>query len=230
MNNQVSLPPPITRDSLITEFARMRVVRVGSSNSRYTHFIPEDDWDRRKNNTLERKYPICECNCSESMSRKSRLLLVEKPLFEKIKLIFEMKRPLVLFCIGSGECYQELSLCIGLAKLGYDVKHIVLADWKYKDNQPNTAALAFSTLFKLLFPNAQISFYSGEHGYVNDMDNLNQPKPDIILCIDVENARLNERQTNYSSKIGASNICILAYHNNDVDGKPITFVDSLPQS
>jgi len=235
MAQQVSLGIPefITKDYLIKNFDRMNGRSGGtlSESSYYTHFVPKlASWKVDKIASLD-QFPIYECNCGLVMERFAREACVEDPLMEKVNQIFDKKKPLVIYSLGSGGCYQELSTCVKLAKQGYTVKQIVLADTKYTTNQPDLTVKTFSVFVKLLFPDSQVQIYQNEAEYLESIKNLEQPKPDIILCIDVEEGGecLISRKKEYSKMLG-SDECVFAYHNHSSSGITTTFIDKIQGS
>ncbi len=159
-----------------------------------------------------RIYPIYACNCSQAMGREQRQLIEDK-LCDKVTQVFNQKKLLTLYSFGSGDCYQELSVGVGLAKAGYDVRQIVLVDKKYE--YEDQAVSEFSIFFKRLFPNAQVSVYQEETEYFQDIKSSKQEKPDVILCIDADLAtHLPTRKETYTKMLESnSSQCILAYHN-----------------
>ena len=211
------LPATFTRDYLLNNFHSMSEV-----DRDHTYFNPSS-----KVPTLPLPC-IRECNCS-NMSRSSRIDNVEGPLIDKVKQIYEKSKPLIVYSKGSGECYQELAFCVGLAEEGYEVKQIVLADTKYTTNQPDNILLTFSTFVKLLFPNVQISVFKFEKEYFEEIKDSKQPKPDIVLCVDLPFMELQRSKDEYSAMLGSpSNECILAYHNNvEPTYNAETFVDKI---
>ncbi len=218
------LPISFTRGFLLNNFYAMSVVEGTSPASVYTYFDP------RKKGALG-KPCIRECNCA-NMSRYSRSVEVEDPLLEKVKQTYQKTKPLILYSKGSGECYQELSVCVEFAKEGYEVKQIVLTDHKYTTNQldqPDFTLLTFSTFVKLLFPDVQISVFKYQKEYFDEIKNSKQPKPDIVLCVDVPYMNLQNNKDEYSAMLGSPlNECILAYHNHiDPQSDTETFVDKI---
>ena len=208
-----------TREQLINNFDRMYTYR---DSRRYTHFVPVIPKGTEGTSLVEvnnpNTYPIYECNCSPEMSRNFREAIVEATLLERVEKIFDTKKPICVYSLGSGACYQELSICVGLAKRKYSVEKIVLVDIAYSSLQ-NLSVVQFSIYAKFLFPNVQISVYNNEDNYLEDIKNLKQPKPDIILCIDVEQDRLSFRQPIYERMLeSSSNQSILVYHNHANDG------------
>jgi len=162
-------------------------------------------------------YVIRECHCVENMSRTHRRFLVEEPLVEKVQQVFNKNRSLIIYSIGSGACYQELSICVHLAKEGYSIQKFVLVDSDYTSMEKDERVSAFRKLFHLLFSeNARISVFQNEKDYFNAISNSKEEKPDVILCIDMERSNLSWRRNNYRQMLGEqNNKCILAYHNID---------------
>ncbi len=191
--------------------------RQQTSGGYYTHFIPKPpDEVAQTSNPNPWFYPIYECNCTETMSRDLRQI-IEGKLLKKVRSVFDKKKSLVLYSFGSGSCYQELSFCVKLAEKGHDVRQIVLVDNEYKaGTQQELAVKQFGVFAKLLFPSVQISAYKEETDYLEEVKNLKQEKPDIILCIDVPLANLSSKKAAYSKMLESSNSqCVFAYHNSN---------------
>ncbi len=206
-----NVPEFINREYLTKNFHRMKGEREEGNGRKYTHFVPKQATGITTNVADENEYPIYECNCRREMSRFTREFCVEKPLLEKVEQTFDKKKPLVIYSLGSGGCYTEFSTCVGLAKKGYEVQQIVLADKVY-DLQNDPSVVQFTAYAKVLFPNVQISVFNYETEYLDAIKAQKQPKPDIILCIDLEEAFFKTSQYKVMLE-SSSNQSVLAYHN-----------------
>jgi len=216
MTQPVSFPSFVTKDYLINNFSRMLGERKESSGHRYTHFVPKQATSFVTNVPAHDKttYPIYECNCRDTMGRMYRECAIENDLCDKVEQLFDKNKSLCLYSLGSGGCYEELATCVGLAKKGYGVKQIVLVDELYTNGLQNLSVVHFSAFFKILFPNAQIFAYANQSTYLDEIKNSSQTKPDIILCIDVEQSALSFRKNDYSKMLGSNNNqAIFVYHN-----------------
>src|ERR1043165_5079683 len=94
----------ITRDYLINNFTGMFSVRTLMDRT-YTHFIPKPTSEAISDPS---PFPIYECNCSNWMQRSWRDT-IERKLLRKVAEVFDKTKPLTLYSLGSGNCYQELS-------------------------------------------------------------------------------------------------------------------------
>ena len=206
----------ISREDLIKEFSTMSAIRKPSwTPITYTHFIPQFPVELNKRENLDSwwKFPIYECNCAD-MGRSTRVV-IEKLLVEKVINVFDKTKLFTLYSLGSGCCYQELSLCVRFAKKNCQIGKIVLVDYEYKTGirtNEGVAAQEFSKFAKILFPDVEISTYTKESEYFEDIKISKQPKPDIILGIDVESALLSRRQENYAKMLETSQ-AVLCYYN-----------------
>ncbi len=204
----------ITRQDLIKNFEMMKSFRNDHIRA-YRHFIPLINPAEliKVSDPNPYFYPIYQCECSHAMDRGKRNTIEYKTL-DKVESVFGKTKPLILYSLGSGNCYQELSFCVKLAEEGYDVRKVVLVDTEYKYGDQELTIVEFSKFSKLLFPNLQISVYKEESEYLEEIKNSKQQKPDIILCIDVERADLPPRQVTYSKMLESSSIqAVFAYHN-----------------
>ncbi len=235
MSIQTNSASLINKEYLIQNFNRMIGVRTEGSGRSHTHFVPKQATGEITQVSDRNTYPISECNCRDEMGRTWRELIVENSLLEKVEQTFDKKKPLVIYSLGSGGCYSELSICVGLAKKGYQVQQIVLADHAYDFLDKDLRVVQFSLFCKVLFPNAQISAYESESKYLEDINTFKQPKPNVILCIDVEESCFSYRQAIYSKMLESSlNPCIFAYHNghdaSDVSKGVCTEIETLQGS
>jgi hypothetical protein len=235
MSIQTNSASFINKEYLINNFNRMIGDRKEGSSRSYTHFVPKPANGTITQVSDSNTYPICECNCRDEMGRTWRELIVENSILEKVEQTFERRKPLVIYSLGSGGCYSELSICIGLAKKGYQVQQVVLVDHAYDFLEKDLRVVQFSLFCKVLFPDAQISAYGSEGKYFEEINNLNQTKPDLILCIDVEESCISFRRSTYSKMLESSlNPCIFAYHNpidpHDVSKGVCTEIETLQGS
>ena len=220
MAQPVIIPGFINREYLIKNFNRMIGERQESNGRKYTHFVPKQPSGFTTQVTNEDEYPIYECNCRSEMGRTWRKDIVQDSLLEKVGQTYDKKKPLVIYCVGSGGGYDEFSNCIGLAAKAYEVKKIILVDQGYdlqkeNDLENDPRVKEFTAYSKVLFPNIQISPFHREDEYFKAIKAQKQPKPDIILCFDVEEAHnFTFRQKDYKEMLGSSsNQLIFAYHN-----------------
>src|SRR5579871_3716055 len=114
----------VTREDLINDFRSMKNSSKTTTGCTYTHFIPKmsfADYNALTDSDLQCFCPIRECNCSDAMHRGGREV-VELKLLKKVEQTFNKNKPLTIYSLGSGSCYQELSSSVGLAQKGYDVR------------------------------------------------------------------------------------------------------------
>jgi len=208
----------ITRQDLISHFEMMKSFRIDiGTNRTYRHFIPSTDPTElikiNNSSTNQYIYPVYQCECSRAMD-KSRRNRIEYQVIDKIEKVFGKTKLLNIYSLGSGSCYQELSFGVKLAEEGYSVRQIVIVDKEYQSGDQELAVVEFSKFSKLLFPNVQISVYKEETEYLEEIKSSKQQKPDVILCIDVEQANISPRQTTYSKMLETNNNqVVFAYHN-----------------
>jgi len=202
----------ITKENLISSFERD--LYTTSANGKKGCF--------RYGLSDQGPYTISECHCVNFMDRISRKMFIEMPLMEKVQETFLRQKQLIVYSLGSGGCYQELSICVQLAKHGYSIQKIVLVDHEYTKMEKDERVSTFKRLFQTLFSQeAKVSVYQTEKDYFGAIETLKEEKPDVILCIDIESERLPYRCDNWK-KMAGDHLSVFVYHNISHDDRDFT--------